>query len=103
MMEQQPGGMAGCVSCRFPKKKEKSIADLTKSSKKIEGLFTIFQDTVTGATKLLVKEEQFNKDYIYFAQIADGVTEAGNFRGSYKPSAVFHLKKYFNKIDLRRC
>ena len=40
-----------------PKKKEKSIADLTKSSKKIEGLFTIFQDTVTGATKLLVKED----------------------------------------------
>jgi len=37
-----------------PKKKEKSIADLTKSSKKIEGLFTIFQDTVTGTTKLLV-------------------------------------------------
>ncbi len=82
-----------------PKKKEKSIADLTKSSKKIEGLFTIFQDTVTGATKLLVKEEQFNKDYIYFAQIADGVTEAGSFRGAYRPSAVFHLKKYFNKIE----
>jgi hypothetical protein len=27
MMEQQPGGMAGCVSCRFPKKKEKSKSD----------------------------------------------------------------------------
>lgn len=27
MMEQQPGGMAGCVSCRFPKKKEKSKTD----------------------------------------------------------------------------
>jgi hypothetical protein len=31
-----------------PKKdKEKTIADLTKSSKKIEGLFTIYQDTIT--------------------------------------------------------
>ncbi len=82
-----------------PKKKGKTIKDLTKSSKKIEGLFTIFQDTVTGATKLLIKEDQLNKDFIYFSQIADGVTEAGQFRGAYQRSSVFHLKKYFNKLD----
>ncbi|UAM98593.1 zinc-dependent metalloprotease [Polaribacter litorisediminis] len=82
-----------------PKKKEKSIADLTKSSKKIEGLFTIFQDTITGDVKLLVKEDQLDKDFIYFAQIADGVTEANAYRGSYKGSSVFHINKYFNKLD----
>ena len=64
----------------------------------MEGLFTIYQDTVTGAVKLLVKEDQLNKDFIYFAQIADGVTEAGAFRGSYRGSSVFHIKKFFNKI-----
>jgi hypothetical protein len=32
MMEQQPGGMAGCVSCRFPKKKKKK-----KSKQEDEG------------------------------------------------------------------
>lgn len=82
-----------------PKKPKKTIASLTKSSKKMEGLFTIFQDTVTGDVKLLVKEDQLNKDFIYFAQIADGVTEAGAFRGSYRGSSVFHVKKYFNKIE----
>ena len=82
-----------------PKKKGKTIKDLTKSSKKIEGLFTIFQDTVTGATKLLIKEDQLNRDFIYFSQIADGVTEANAFRGSYRGSSVFHLKKYFNKLE----
>lgn len=82
-----------------PKPKKKTVASLTKSSKKIEGLFTIYQDTVTGAVKLLIKEDQFNKDFIYFAQIADGVTEAGSFRGSYRGSTVFHVKKYFNKIE----
>ncbi|WP_299012301.1 zinc-dependent metalloprotease [uncultured Polaribacter sp.] len=81
------------------KKKGKSIKDLTKSSKKITGLFTIYQDTVTGATKLLIKKEQLNKDFIYFSQIADGVTEAGQFRGSYNGSSVFHLKKYFNRLE----
>lgn len=82
-----------------PKKKGKSIKDLTKSSKKIAGLFTIFQDTVTGATKLLIKKEQLDKDFIYFSQIADGVTEAGQYRGSYKGSSVFHVQKYFNRLE----
>ncbi len=34
-----------------PKKdKKKTIDDLVKSSKKLEGLFTIYRDTVTGET-----------------------------------------------------
>ncbi len=82
-----------------PKKKGKSIKDLTKSSKKIEGLFTIYQDTVSGSVKLLIKADQLNKDFIYFSQIADGVVEAGQFRGAYQGSSVFHVKKYFNKLD----
>ncbi|PWG06417.1 zinc-dependent metalloprotease [Polaribacter aquimarinus] len=82
-----------------PKKKGKSIKSLTKSSKKIEGLFTIYQDTVTGSIKLLVKKKQLDKDFIYFSQIADGVVEAGQFRGAYQGSSVFHVKKYFDKLD----
>jgi hypothetical protein len=82
-----------------PKKKDKTIADLTKSSKKIEGLFTIYQDTVTGSVKLLVKEDQLNKDFIYFSQIANGVTESGAFRGSFRANSVFHVTKYFNRLE----
>lgn len=82
-----------------PKSKKKTIASLTKSSKKIDGLFPIYQDTITGAVKLLVKKDQLNKDFIYFSQIADGVTEANAFRGSYRGSSVFHIKKYFNKLE----
>ena len=81
------------------KKKEKSIKDLTKSSKKIEGLFTIYQDTITGSVKLLVKEDQLNKDFIYFSQIADGIASVGAFRGNFKGSSVFNVKKHFNKIE----
>ena len=53
------------------KKEEKTITDLTESSAKIEGLFTIYQDTLTGDVKMVLKEDQLNKDFIYFAQIAD--------------------------------
>ncbi|TCI90647.1 zinc-dependent metalloprotease [Tenacibaculum sp. M341] len=84
------------------KKKEKpkkTIADLTKKSNKIEGLFTVFQDSITGDVKLLVKKDQLDKDFIYFSQIADGVTEANAFRGAYRASSIINIKKYFNKIE----
>ena len=79
--------------------KVKSIKDLTKSSNKFDGLFTIFQDSIDGKLKMVIKKEQFNKEFIYFSQIADGVTEAGRYRGSYQNEAIFYLKRYFNKIE----
>ena len=82
-----------------PKKKEKTIADLVKKSKKIPGLFTIYQDKKTGTLQMVISENQLQKEYIYFSQIANGVTDAGRFRGAYQGSKVFKIKKYFNKIE----
>ena len=84
-----------------PKKKDKkkTIADLVKTSKKIEGLFTIYQDTVSGSIQMLVSKDQLKKEFIYFSQIADGVSDAGSFRGAYRGSKVFELNKYFDKIE----
>ena len=79
--------------------KTKSIKDLTKSSNKIEGLFTIYQDSINGKLKMVVSENQFEKEFIYFSQIADGVTDAGRYRGSYQNETVFYLKRYFDKIE----
>ncbi len=92
-------GQTEVVAPKPKPKPKKSVASLTKGSKKIDGLFTIFQDTVTGAVKMLVKKEQLDKDFIYFAQVANGVTDANAFRGSYRGSSVFHIQKYFNRID----
>jgi len=84
-----------------PKKaKEKSIKDLTKSSKKIVGLFTIYRDTITGSIQIVITEDQLNKEYIHFAQIADGVMDAGRVnRGSYRGSKVFKVEKFYDKIE----
>ncbi len=81
------------------KSKEKKIKDLIKSSKEIDGLFKIYQDTITGSLQMLIKEDQIGKDYIHFNQVANGVLEAGRFRGAYGGSKVFKIKKYFNKIE----
>lgn len=77
----------------------KKISEVTKKSKKIEGLFDLYQDTVNGSIKMVIKEDQIGKEYIYFSQIADGVLDAGSYRGSYRGSKVFKIEKYFNKIE----
>ena len=82
------------------KKKGKTIKDLTKSSKEIDGLFKIYQDTITGTLQMLIKEDQIGPDFIHFNQLADGVVDAGSFRGAYRGSKVFKIKKYFSFISL---
>ncbi|WP_246041122.1 zinc-dependent metalloprotease [Flavivirga rizhaonensis] len=88
------------VVAKPEKKKAKTITDLVKSSKKIDGLFPIYQDTITGTIQMIISDDQLNKEYIYFSQIADGVMDAGRIiRGSYRGSKVFKIEKYFDKIE----
>jgi hypothetical protein len=88
------------VTAPSKKDKEKTIAELVKSSKKIEGLFPIYQDTITGSLQMIISDNQINKEYIYFSQIANGVMDAGRAnRGSYMDSKVFKIEKYFDKIE----
>jgi hypothetical protein len=77
----------------------KKISELTKKSTKIEGLFTLYQDSLTGGVKVLIKKDQIGKEYIYFSQIADGPVQMRAFRGNYKGSKIIEIKKYFNKIE----
>ena len=77
----------------------KKISELTKKSNKIDGLFPIYQDTTTGDIKIVVSEKQINQEFIYFNQIANGVSDAGTFVGGYNSSKIFKIVKYFNKIE----
>ena len=80
--------------------KSKTLQDFIKSSKKIEGLFDIYQDTITGQVQMLIREDQLNQDYIYGSQIADGVVRTAGFRGQYKDEKILNFKKFFNKIEI---
>ena len=46
--------------------KVKSIKDLTKSSNKISGLFTMYQDSINGKLKMVVSENQLKKESIIY-------------------------------------
>lgn len=82
-----------------PKDDLKKISEVTKRSRKYEGLFTIYQDTVDGTIKMVIKEDQIGKEFIYFSQVDNGAVEAGGFRGGYRDSKVFKVERYFNKIE----
>jgi hypothetical protein len=79
--------------------KAKTIADLTKGSKNIPGLFQMYQDTVTGAVRMVVSENQLNKEFILFSHVMNGVVDAGYFKGAYRGSTILTIRKYFDKIE----
>lgn len=88
------------VASTTPKKNHgKKIADETKNAKVIEGLFTLYQDTTSGSLKMLIKEDQLNKDFIHFYYIENGVVEANAFRGQFKESIIFRIEKYYDHLE----
>lgn len=81
------------------KKKEKTIKDLVKDHKEMDGLFKLYRDEKTGKMMMEISEDQIGKDFIYFSHIENGVVEGGHFRGQYRQQKVFKLNKHFDKIE----
>jgi hypothetical protein len=77
----------------------KSIAEVTRGNRKIEGLFTVFQDTLTGSTHLMVLPEQLGQEFIYWTHTVDGVVDAGHFRGRFRDNSVFTVERAFNRLQ----
>ena len=92
-------------SKKDPAKKEeggiKALHEVTKKCTRHDGLFTLYQDTTSGALYLLVKKSQLDKDYLHFSQVADGVVDAGYFRGAYNNNSIFRFARYFERVELR--
>ena len=83
-------------------KEEKTIAELIDGDAEFAGLFTFYRDPETGKTALLLSQDQLQKEYIYFVHVADGVVDAGSFRGAYGPRFVFTLERRFDKVAIVR-
>src|ERR1051326_4607192 len=91
--------VAGKSAAAKDEKKPKTIAEVVGSAKKLEGLFTLYQDTTNGAVHLLIKEAQLDREFIYFTHTRDGVLAAGHFRGAFQDTRIFTLRKLFNRIQ----
>lgn len=76
-----------------------SIASKTKSCKKSEGLFTLYQDTASGSLFMLIKKEQLEKEYIYFSYVENGITNTGHNKGTFRGNKIFRISRSFNQIE----
>ena len=79
-----------------------SYAELIDGDEVFEGLFTFYRDSETGETTMRLEPEQFEKEYIYFIHIADGVVDAGSFRGAYGPRFVLTFERRFDEVAIIR-
>jgi hypothetical protein len=94
-----PTPTAAATQPRAGEQPQRSIAELTRSSRRHDGLFTVFQDTVTGATRLLLRQEQIGREFIYWSYVVDGVVDAGRFRGAFGDNKVFRVERDFDRIS----
>lgn len=77
----------------------KSIKDKVKSSKKIDGLFTLYQDTATGSLQMYIKKNQLGKEYIYQSFSMGGPTSMFLNQNMIRTTWVFDVKKVNDKLE----
>jgi hypothetical protein len=84
------------------KKPPVGITDKVKTSKKIDGLFTLYQDTVTGSVQLYVKKNKLNKEFIYQSFSLNGPTQLFLNQSMHRTTLIFTMKKIFDKIEFSK-
>ena len=78
----------------------KTIADLTEGADVYEGLFTLYRDPKTGKAHMVISEDQLDREYIYWVQVANGVLDAGFFKGAYGPSGIIEFRRNFDTVQI---
>ena len=94
-----------------PKTKIDSIAakrdslwkDAVKEKKKLDGLFTLYQDTTSGSLQLYIKKDQLGKEFIYQSFSMGGPGSLFLNQNMLRETWVFMIKKNFNRLDFIRC
>ncbi len=80
-------------------KKPASINEKIKSSTKLPGLFTLYQDTATGSLQFYVAKNQLNKEYIYQSFSMGGPTQLFLNQSMHRTNFIFKIKKVWDKLE----
>jgi hypothetical protein len=83
-------------------KKPAGITDKVKSSRKTDGLFTIYQDTATGSVQLYIQKNQVGKEFIYHSFSLNGPTGLFLNQNMHRINLAFRIQKTFDKIEFAR-
>ena len=76
-----------------------AFADKIKGSKKIEGLFTFYQDTATGSLLMYVRKDQLGREFIYQSFSLGGPTELFLNQNMIRTTLIFKIEKKYDKIN----
>ncbi|MEP6615304.1 MAG: zinc-dependent metalloprotease [Ginsengibacter sp.] len=74
-----------------------------KDKKKIEGMFTLYQDTVTGSLQIYIKKDQVGQEFIYQSFSMGGPGSLFLNRNMLRENWVFKITKSYNRLDFLRC
>ncbi|MBC8052067.1 MAG: zinc-dependent metalloprotease [Sphingobacteriaceae bacterium] len=83
------------------KEKKATLAEKIKSSKKIEGLLTIYQDTITGSVQLYIKKSQLGKEFVYQSFSLNGPTRLYLNQSMHRSTSVIKIVKAFDKLEFQ--
>src|SRR5688572_4204420 len=83
-------------------KKPAGITDKVKAAKKVDGMFTVYQDTATGTLQLYVKKDQLGKEYIYQSFSINGPNSLFLNQSMHRSTFVFKIQKSFDKLEFVR-
>ncbi|MEC3881104.1 zinc-dependent metalloprotease [Parapedobacter sp. 10938] len=99
-----PDSTAKAAADSVKKKKDEkpSVDDKVKSSKKIDGLFTLYRDTATASLQLYLTKEQLDKDFIYQSFSMGGPTALYLNQNMIRDTWLFSIRKNHDKIEFLR-
>jgi hypothetical protein len=80
-------------------KKPLSIAEKIKSSTKLPGLFTLYQDTATGSLQMYIRKDQLAKEFIYQSFSISGPTALFLNQSMHRSTFIFKIKKAWDKLE----
>jgi len=79
-----------------------TLADKIKSSRKIEGLFTLYRDTATASLQLYVSKDQLEKPFIYQSFSMGGPTALYLNENMIRDTWLFSIRKTHDRIEFLR-
>jgi hypothetical protein len=74
-----------------------------KDKQKTQGLFTFYQDTVSGSALMYIKKDQLNKEFIYQSFSMGGPAVLFLNQNMLRETWVFKMRKVFGRMEFMRC
>ncbi|MBK9631463.1 MAG: DUF5117 domain-containing protein [Saprospiraceae bacterium] len=75
-----------------------SLKEKVKSSTKMVGLFTFYQDTLSGSLHIYLKKDQLKKEYLYQSFSMGGPAELFLNQNMLRETWLFSIKKNFDRL-----